>query len=680
MNLSIRKGWSCLIGIAGLLLAAAAWKLGTEAEMSPILLTVVCAVFALCGWVRTRVESPLSQFIPDVAWGAIGLPLTFCLSQLLLNAPIRGLSHWRVRFILGSLICAVVVLLIYVVLKSVRWSVVIGLSAVMLLTTVNSFVIDFRDNELIPADFTSIATAANVAENYDYTITPYMIRSWLLLLAYFWVVLILPRWKRPRRELVLDDGRVMTGKKIYTKRDVAVHILLRATAAALALVLAVGVMVYGTNRKHVTIKHFRHQGTDQNGFIVNFYLRLSELRPSKPAGYSLDRVAQLEEEIAAQESTQSSDKSDLPTIIIIMDESFADLSVHNPDGILQTNKEVTPFINSLKENTISGYALASVFGGNTPNSEYEVLTGHSMAWTPYGSIAYQNDVKDGDYSLVGTLKGLGYHCTAMHPFRANGWKRPFVYDYLGFDEMHFQEDFPKKNLIRGFVSDQEMFEQVIDYYEKGRDSQEPQFIFGVTMQNHSPYDYTGEDFTSTFETYGFNFYYWKSNQYLTLANETDKAVEYLLNYFSQVDDDVIILFYGDHQPSLHRHFFKELHGGSSETLDEKELRYIVPFFLWANYDIPEKRYDCTSLNYLSCDLMEAAGLELTPYQQFLVRLRDTVPAINQLGYYSIANSCFQELDQAQGEEADALMEYAVLQYNDLYDRKNTSSYFFPSAK
>lgn len=680
MKLSFRKGWACLIGAAGLLLAAAAWKLGIGAEMDPVLLKTACAVFALCGWVQVRVKYRIFQFLPDVIWGAAGLPLTFLLSQWLLKGTVMKLDRWKARLILGSLICAVVVLAVYVLLKSVRWSVVIGLSAVMLLSTVNSFVVTFRDNEMIPADFTSFSTAMNVAGNYDYTITPQMYRSWILLLAYFWVVLILPRWKRPRRELVLEDGKVMTGKRIYTKLDIASHVLLRVAAAALAFVIASGVMTYGTNRKNVIIKHFRHQGTDQNGFIVNFYLRLSELRPAKPEGYSLDLISALEEDISAQGSSATRSEGDLPTIIIIMDEAFSDLSVRNPDGIMTTNQEVTPFISSLEEDTVSGYALASVFGGNTPNSEYEVLTGHSMAWAPFGSIAYQNDVKDGDYSLVGTLKDLGYHCTAMHPFRANGWKRPFVYDYFGFDEMFFQEDFPQEKLMRGFVSDQEMFEKVIDCYEKGKNSDAPQFIFGVTMQNHSDYGYEGDDFTVTTKAKGYGKNYKKTNQYLTLVNETDKAVEYLLTYFSQVEDDVVVLFYGDHQPKIDNKFYKELHGGELETLDEKELQYMVPFFLWANYDIPEKKYDCTSLNYLSCDLMEAAGLELTPYQQFLARLRDTVPAINQLGYYSIANSCFQELDQALDEEAAALEEYAVLQYNDLYDRKNASAYFFPSAK
>ena len=79
-------------------------------------------------------------------------------------------------------------------------------------------------------------------------------------------------------------------------------------------------------------------------------------------------------------------EAEKPTIIAIMNESFADLSVL---GEFATNFELTPFMNSLKENTIKGYALASVYGAKTPNSEWEFLTGNSMAFLPEGSVVYQ---------------------------------------------------------------------------------------------------------------------------------------------------------------------------------------------------------------------------------------------------------------------------------------------------
>lgn len=680
MKLELRKGRSCIVGIIGVLLAVAAWRLGTQAELTQKLLYGSCAVLALGGWWSVRVRYRVMQFLPDVVWAAVGWPLEFYLSQWLMNSSVRDLDGWRARLVCGALICGVVVLALYVVLKSVRWSTIIGLSAVQLLSTANSFIYTFRGNELIPADFTSFVTAMNVAGGYEYHIKPEMIRSWILLVAYFWIALLLPTWSRPTVPVKDKDGRVIGEKKKYTRLDAVCAVVPRLLAAALAFYIAVGVMNYGTDRSNVIIKHFKRQGTDINGFIVNFYLRIPEMLPDKPEGYSKGAVTALEERVRSErDGTATTTQTEkLPTIIAIMDESFSDIAVRSPDGVLNTNEEVIPYILSLRENAISGYAIASVYGGNTPNSEYEFLTGHSMAWAPFGTIAYQNDVKEGDYSLVTTLKQLGYSCTAMHPYKANGWKRPIVYDYLGFDEMFFEEDFPQENLVREFVSDQEMFEKVIDCYEQGKDA--PQFIYGVTMQNHGGYEYSGDDFKATIKAEGYKQNYKRVNQYLTLIHETDKAVENLIHYFSAVQDDVVIVFFGDHQPHIGESFYKDLHGGELETMDEKELQYQVPFFIWANYDIDEQYLECTSLNYLASYTLKTAGLELPPYQQFLLDLSEKIPAVNQIGYYSLADGCFKELENAEGEEAQALREYAVLQYNNIHDRKNSSEYFFPSLK
>ena len=104
----------------------------------------------------------------------------------------------------------------------------------------------------------------------------------------------------------------------------------------------------------------------------------------KPEGYSPDAAR----EIAGEVTEGAAGSVDVtPTnIIVIMDEAFSDLSV---DGDLPLSGEQMPFIDSLTENTIKGYAWSSVFGGTTANSEYELLTGNSMAFLPASSVPYQ---------------------------------------------------------------------------------------------------------------------------------------------------------------------------------------------------------------------------------------------------------------------------------------------------
>ena len=355
-----------------------------------------------------------------------------------------------------------------------------------------------------------------------------------------------------------------------------------------------------------------------------------------------------------------------------MDESFSDLGVL---GDFSTDTEVTPFISSLKENTVSGYALVSVHGGNTANSEYEFLTGNSMAWLSPSSVPYQQYLRSPSYSMVSWLKlRCNYKCIAMHPYLPNGWNRPNAYRYLGFDECHFMEDFPQEKYVRDRISDQEMFEYLADLYEK--EKSRPLFLFGVTMQNHGSYNYRG-GFTNTVSLSDNIGRFPDVELYLSLIHETDKAVEWLIRYFQNVEEDVVIVFFGDHQPSISDAFFEAVSASSAFSLDERQKLYKVPFFIWSNYDREDEWIDCVSLNYLSSYVYEAAGLALPPYNRFLRELEQTIPAINANGFYSLAERRFLSLDEANAEERLWLDRYEALQYNNIVDKAHRNDALFP---
>lgn len=167
-----------------------------------------------------------------------------------------------------------------------------------------------------------------------------------------------------------------------------------------------------------------------------------------------------------------------------------------------------------------------------------------------------------------------------------------------------------------------------------------------------------------------------AEQYLSLIHESDKAVEQLLTELADYPEDTVVLFFGDHFPQVEGDFYLEAHGGAYETLEEQMLQYSVPFFIWANYDIPEQTVECTSLNYLGRYLLEAAGLELPAYYQFLKELEEAIPAVSAQGYYSRSAGTYLPLKEAQGDEADWLSRYGYLQYNSMFDKNGRSDYFF----
>ena len=120
-----------------------------------------------------------------------------------------------------------------------------------------------------------------------------------------------------------------------------------------------------------------------------------------------------------------------------------------------------PFFRSLTENTVKGYACVSVFGGGTANSEFEFLTGHSMAFLPRGSVPYQQYLRGTVSSMASVLKSRGYSCVAMTPFSGRDWIIQNTYPSLGFEELHFDKEFGELPLVRDQSSDQGMYDYII---------------------------------------------------------------------------------------------------------------------------------------------------------------------------------------------------------------------------
>lgn len=444
------------------------------------------------------------------------------------------------------------------------------------------------------------------------------------------------------------------------------RIWLRLAALIATVICMVGI---GIGSRKVTVESWSHNGTVSNGYFLNFYVGIRDTAIQEPEGYSADTIAQLEQDYQEAEAPTG----DLPDILVIMNESYADF---RRVGDLRTNISVTPFADSLHENTIRGFALTSIFGAKTANSEFEFLTGASMSYLPKGSVPYQMYIKDDTFSLARVLSSYGYDTATTHPYLSSGWSRTVAYPLLGFSESTFEDSYPYEDLIREYVSDREMYEFLLDRLDDQGEA--PLFLFGISMQNHGGYTYEGNNYTQTVFLEGYEGEYAEAEQYLTLLHESDSAMEYLLTALQERERKTIVLFFGDHFPNVGVGFFEELNGGPLDTLESQMEKYTVPFFIWANYDIPEQEVELTSLNYLSRYLLEAADLPLSPYHQFLKELEEAIPAINALGYYSKSQGGYISLTDARDGEAEWLSRYAKLQYNHLSDAENKSALFFQS--
>ena len=520
-------------------------------------------------------------------------------------------------------------------------SMAICVSAIAIIGVGNYFVVMFRSNPIVPWDIYSFETAMSVADNYVFSV------DWALAehIAMFILMLIVG---------------VRTNIRLNKK-------ILRPILTVAMCIPAYFYISYlwqdnlerntGLNDTLFNAKYMH----SKDGFFVSFILDIHFLQIEEPKNYSDEYALSLlnEKEVEKVETPE-----ELPDIIAIMDETFSDPAVL---GEFETNKDYMPFVHSILRgevaNTISGYADVSVLGGNTANSEFEFLTGNSMAFFPNGSVPYLQYIRDGISTIVPQLEEYGYTTYGTHPYRAKGWNREFIYDLMGFDYRYFQGSFPFEDKLRNYVSDEADFKSILEWRNN---TEGPFFMFNVTMQNHSNYGGDFDNFdpqiVAKFKNTSSNKYL---NKYLSLMYETDQDVASLLSELSQSDRKTIVVFWGDHQPNDYvvRPIYKEYGlDFDNQTYEQQQQRQKTPFFIWANYDIQEQTNVEISLNYLNILLFETAGLQLDEYQTFRKNLwQGQIPMMNAVGYRN-DNGDLVEYDDAPEEIQNLLNEYQNIQY------------------
>ena len=602
--------------------------------------------FRLPQWIRQRVTAARAAFLlgPWLSYIMVEVlnnnnPFTaHSTEQDLLNLIWYYLIFWLFRMILGRKVLAG------------------GVSAVVcfLFGLANHYVLSFRGRIIFPCDLLTLDTAAVVAKSYDYTPDKQIWIALAVLGGYLLLLLLAHIVYHPK-------GRQRLGRKLLWGSIAGMVIYLFAFFFT-PLLPTIGI-------------YTQQWRTQQNGFLLNFTTAIRYSFVSEPDGYDADKVAQTARSYRSQSVT---DAGDLPeNLIFIMNESFSDLTAAFPN--LELSEDPLAFYHSLTENTVKGTMISPVTGGGTANVEFEYLTGDSLAFLPSSTVAYQLYLYDGCPSLVSQAKDLGYHTIAFHPYLSSGWNRTSVYPWLGFDEVHFQEDVQDPQYIRNYVSDLSDYEQLFRWTEE---SAGPTMIFNVTMQNHSGYSQGWNNLSGDVTVTGGAKPSSITTQYFSLMKESDQAIQALVEHYSQVDEKTLIVFFGDHQPPLGNTFFETLYGKKLDERDPEEVQqaYETPFFIWANYDIPERDDLRISSNYLGVLAAEVAGLPLTGYQQLLSRLMDVLPVASTAGYVTADGQVTQEVEELPGYVQSLYREYELAAYNHLFDEKHHPEDFFSLRK
>lgn len=486
--------------------------------------------------------------------------------------------------------------------KKVRSAVIITTSICLLFALVNYYLLRFRSTPLLPWDIYSWQTGLTVWHNYDYRLD--------------WPHLLL---------LVLTSAWLIIGYRcrLYFPRLTKCHQIT-------GLFVCLGVFIIGTHflwrddfleRLYFSNNLYNLADTvAHDGLLASQLIHAHKLFLNPPPHYSAAHVQALLGNYSTPEATPAV----RPHLIAIMDEAFSDLSVY---GNLQLNQEALPTLHALQASSSAqtGLLHVSVKGGTTADTEWEFLTNGTMAFLPPGSVPYLQYSHQDAPALPRYLRSLGYQTTAIHPYNSTGWKRDVIYPQLGFQKNIFADDFRDPIIVHGLISDQSSFDKIIEIYQ-ARSPGQPQFIWNVTMQNHSGYGSCTVSLPRPIHTSIVNNE--QLDCYLSLMAESDAQLSKLIDFFSHQDEPTVIIFFGDHQPG--NDLIRPLQAAlqtSTKTDVIPDINYITPYLIWSNFPRPTTPGQDTSANYLSLDFLQAANLPLTPYQQLIATARKSFPVL-----------------------------------------------------
>lgn len=597
----------------------------------------VCLLIVWNGKIQSKVISGISAIIMILLMPAV----SFFIFETVAGNFFTIINNQKGIVILNLCIWYLLYAVVFALSNHVKGTVLFLNTFMYIFAVANAFVVQFREQPIMVMDIKSFWTAASVAGEFRYEPTMNMILMGLLMIACNLLICKMDFWFSGWKS-----------RLVYT-----------VITVGCVWYCFYGMLVGDFFAKVGSqwMDFFRFNITYQtDGYMMCTVKSIRFLHVEKPEGYSLETV----KNIAADVKKRHVEEKNLPeNIIVIMNEAFADLSVL---GDFETSEPMLPHLSEMSAYTTQGKVYTSVYGGGTASSEFEFLTGNSMANLPATTVAYQMYVEEGDSSIVSLLKDYGYRTAAYHPYRKDNYNRPAVYNIYGFDEFYGKEDMKIKK-IRKYASDKSDYQNVIQICENKKPG-ERLFLFNITMQNHGGYEY--DKYESTVSLSDCPGEFPQAEQYLSLMQESDEAFYELIDYFSKVEEDTVILLFGDHQPKLEDGFYEKVMGAETEEISfiNYQKKYITPYVLWANYDLEIEQEEYISTNYLGSYLLDTIGIELPVYNRYLLELQEKLPAINVNGF----------LDENYGvhwikEEGDyqiLLREYNILEYNNLFDNRN----------
>lgn len=520
----------------------------------------------------------------------------------------------------------------------------VGTASVSVFTFVwyvaNYFVILFRSKPIMPADLKALGTAKEVAGGYDLTPTWQIIVGGLVVILFLTVLVL--AWKKT---------------KTLEKKSLQGQLTRRGFGVAVSVVM----VIFGFNNSAFShLNTFQWdakvlEGFHREGIVLTFAKSAISAHVEKPDGYTREVVNAFLNEYQNKTSIEGIQ----PTrIIVVMNEAFSDLRTVGLDESI----DVMPFIDSLDNNTIEGNLYVSVIGGGTCNTEFEALTGNTMAFLPTGAYPYTENVTEPLFSLASYFSNISYDTEAFHASTATSWNRSTVYPNLGFGVFNSIANYPEitsDSYLHSHIKD------AIDYaFLEQRDSEkgdQPRFLFNVTIQNHADYDHFEDvEEAATLVRYEGSLHQ-NVRVYLSLLKVSDDSINDLVTHYKDSHEPTMIVFFGDHQPMLPAAAQNDVYTQMQYYLDFFKSK----FFIWTNYETETVHDAAISANYLPWLILERGNFPLPPYVQMLKEVHEKYPIISSQGVMDAEGNVYDNV--AVLADDPLIQKYQYIQYANLFD-------------
>ena len=492
---------------------------------------------------------------------------------------------------------------------------------------VNFYTLQLRGEPFLPWDLAQVSEAAGVASAAGIKIQTSMIVTAVVELALMAGSFFLYSGRHKQRWLPRVAGSAATAA--------ALCLLIFGVYLQPAVCQAIGIVPDAWMQD----RYYRYYGV-----VTGFMTNLSNLEIDKPDDYSEEAVDAILDNVDESQkfstsplyptsyaaTTAKDEQVKKPTIIYVMDESYWDVSELEQYGI-KFDTDVSANLHALQQTSAYGRAYSPSFGGGTCDVEFEALTGYSASFLPSGSKPYQQHVTKPMFALPSYLKTQGYQTAAVHCFWAKYWSRDTAYPNLGLDDFISLEDMHGVTKVRkhywtnGLVTDDSMADQIIGQYEKMKaSSDEPVFLHAVTMQNHTNYNkdnYPDDQRVKVLEhpagmkasTVG------ALEDFATGIRDADAMLGKLTAYFSQVDEPVILVFWGDHYNPIDSNYDVYTTTGYASDSSADPRLHQTTLLMWSNYSDAQVDLGTIAAYDISPVMMNLYGLQQPLYFQFLNR-------------------------------------------------------------